>query len=147
MASITIRNLSMESKERLQRCAEQRGCSLEALVRSILDHAAEQALPASRFPHNLIALGRVWRGHRAVHARAPAASGTGRAAVIFVNTNVLPEVRLHALEPTVRQELRDLLYAVLLQAEADAHAGRSPGGHPSVGAGGRGSAGGGSGPW
>ena len=56
MASITIRNLSAESKARLRRRAEQRGCSLEALVRSILDDAAEEAAPAGRFPHNLIAL-------------------------------------------------------------------------------------------
>ena len=56
MASITIRNLSAESKARLRQHAEQRGCSLEALVRSILDHAAEETSSASRFPHNLIAL-------------------------------------------------------------------------------------------
>ncbi len=55
MASITIRNLSAESKARLRRRAEQHGCSLEALVRSILDHAAEEASSAGRFPHNLIA--------------------------------------------------------------------------------------------
>ena len=41
MASITIRNLSPESKARLRRQAEERGCSLEALARSILDRAAE----------------------------------------------------------------------------------------------------------
>ena len=56
MASITIRNLSAESKARLRQHAEQRGCSLEALVRSILDRAAEAAPPTSSFPHNLIAL-------------------------------------------------------------------------------------------
>ena len=56
MASITIRNLSAESKARLRRCAEQRGWSLEALVRSILDQAAEETSSAGRFPHNLIAL-------------------------------------------------------------------------------------------
>jgi len=56
MASITIRNLSAESKARLRRRAEQRGCSLEALVRSILDHAADEPSSAGRFPHNLIAL-------------------------------------------------------------------------------------------
>ena len=56
MASITIRNLSAESKARLRRRAEQRGCSLEALVRSILDGAAEEAPSANSFPHNLIAL-------------------------------------------------------------------------------------------
>ena len=56
MASITIRNLSPESKTRLRQRAEERGCGLEALVRSILDDAAEQAAPAGTFPHNLIAL-------------------------------------------------------------------------------------------
>ena len=56
MASITIRNLSAESKARLRRHAEQRGCSLEALLRSILDRAAEEAPAADSFPHNLIAL-------------------------------------------------------------------------------------------
>ncbi len=55
MASITIRNLSAESKTRLKRRAEERGCSLEALARSILDQAAE-APAATGFPHNLIAL-------------------------------------------------------------------------------------------
>ncbi len=56
MASITIRNLSAESKVRLRRRAEQRGCRLEALVRSILDAAAAEAAPTGSFPHNLIAL-------------------------------------------------------------------------------------------
>ena len=56
MASITIRNLSAESKARLRRQAEERGCSLEALARSILDRAAEETRPASKFPYNLIAL-------------------------------------------------------------------------------------------
>ena len=56
MASITVRNLSAESKARLQQRAEQRGCSLEALVRSILDQAAEEKPTATRFPHDLIAL-------------------------------------------------------------------------------------------
>ena len=56
MASITIRNLSPESKARLRRRAEQRGCSLEALARSILDQAAEDTPVATGFPHDLIAL-------------------------------------------------------------------------------------------
>ena len=57
MASITIRNLSEESKARLRRQAERRGCSLEALVRSILDQAAAVgSAPAVRFPHNLMAV-------------------------------------------------------------------------------------------
>ena len=56
MASITIRNLSPESKARPGRRAEERGCTLDALARSILDQAAEGAPPATRFPHDLIAL-------------------------------------------------------------------------------------------
>ena len=56
MASITIRNLSQESKERLRRRAARRGCSLEALVRSILDSAAEEAIVSTGFPHDLIAV-------------------------------------------------------------------------------------------
>ncbi len=42
MASIMICNLSAESKARLRQHAERRGCSLTALVRSILDRAAER---------------------------------------------------------------------------------------------------------
>ena len=56
MASITIRNLSPESKAKLRRRAEQRGCSLEALARSILDQAAEDTSVATGFPDDLIAL-------------------------------------------------------------------------------------------
>ena len=56
MASITIRNLSPESKAKLRRRAKQRGCSLEALARSILDEAAEDTPVATGFPHDLIAL-------------------------------------------------------------------------------------------
>lgn len=56
MASITIRNLSAESKAKLRRRAQERGWSLEALARSILDHAAEEPSSAERFPHNLMAL-------------------------------------------------------------------------------------------
>ena len=56
IASITIRNLSAESKARLRQRAEQRGCSLEALVRSILDAAADEAPAGGSFPYNLIAL-------------------------------------------------------------------------------------------
>ena len=56
MASITIRNLSAESKERLRKRAESRGCSLEALARSILDRAARAPGPPTGFPHDLIAL-------------------------------------------------------------------------------------------
>lgn len=56
MASITIRNLSPESKAKLRRRAERRGCSLEALARSILDQAAENTSVATGFPDDLIAL-------------------------------------------------------------------------------------------
>ena len=56
MASITIRNLSPESKAKLRRRAERRGCSLEALARSILDQAAEDTSVATGFPDDLIAV-------------------------------------------------------------------------------------------
>ena len=56
MASITIRNLSAESKERLRRRAESSGRSLEALARSVLDQAAHEQEPISRFPHDLVAV-------------------------------------------------------------------------------------------
>ena len=56
MASITIRNLSPESKAGLRRRAEKRGCSVEALVRAVLDQAAEEVPATTGFPHNLIAL-------------------------------------------------------------------------------------------
>ena len=56
MASITIRNLSAESKERLRQHAEQRGCSLEALARMVLDQAAEESVSSTGFPHGLIAV-------------------------------------------------------------------------------------------
>ena len=56
MASITIRRLSQETKERLRLCANQRGCSLEALARSILDAATIDAEQNSNFPYNLISL-------------------------------------------------------------------------------------------
>ena len=56
MASITIRNLSQETKERLRLHAVRRGCSLEALARSILDSATVDTEQNSKFPYNLIAL-------------------------------------------------------------------------------------------
>ncbi len=56
MASITIRNLSQETKERLRLHAIARGCSLESLARSILDSATVETAPKSNFPYNLIAL-------------------------------------------------------------------------------------------
>lgn len=50
MASIRIRNLSSETKAKLGRRAEERGCSPEALARSILDQAAEETPPADIEP-------------------------------------------------------------------------------------------------
>lgn len=55
MASITIGNLSPESKAKLRRRAERRGCSLEAPARSILDQAEDTSV-ATGFPDDLIAL-------------------------------------------------------------------------------------------
>ena len=58
MASLTIRRLSDDTKERLRLRAVQSGCSLEALARTILDRAAEETAsrPKGRtFPYNLIA--------------------------------------------------------------------------------------------
>ena len=54
MAGITIRNLSAESKERLRQRADQRGCSLETLARSILDEAAGEPVQSTRLPHDLM---------------------------------------------------------------------------------------------
>ena len=54
MASLTIRNLSPESEERLRLRAERRGCTLEALARSILDGAADAMVTSKRFPYYLI---------------------------------------------------------------------------------------------
>ena len=57
MASITIRRLSDESKERLRKRAERSGCSLEALVRSILDQAAQEPIESTPpYPYNLMAV-------------------------------------------------------------------------------------------
>ena len=59
MASITIRRLSDESKERLRKRAERSGCSLEALARSILDRAAHdtpEPPEPERFPYNLMSV-------------------------------------------------------------------------------------------
>ena len=57
MASITIRRLSDESKERLRKRAERSGCSLEALARSILDQAAHEPIePTPPYPYNLMAV-------------------------------------------------------------------------------------------
>lgn len=56
VASITVRNLSAESKERLRQQARLSGCSLESFVRALLDQAARTPVPQSRFPHDLIAL-------------------------------------------------------------------------------------------
>ena len=56
MASITICNLSPESKARLRQRAEQRGAAPRPLARSILDQAAEDTPAATGFPHDLMAL-------------------------------------------------------------------------------------------
>ena len=56
MANVTIRNLSPESKERLRQRAEQRGCTLEALARMILEQAAGDSAASTEFPHDLIAV-------------------------------------------------------------------------------------------
>lgn len=54
MASIVVRNLSDDTKERLRRRAGRHKRSLEAEVRSILERAAQEAEPAGdageRFP-------------------------------------------------------------------------------------------------
>ena len=55
-ASITICNVTAEPKARLRPRAQQRGSSLEALTRSILDRAAEETPSARSFPQNLLAL-------------------------------------------------------------------------------------------
>ena len=57
MASITIRRLSDESKERLRKRAERSGCSIDALARSILDQAAHEPIQSSpAYPYNLMAV-------------------------------------------------------------------------------------------
>ena len=58
MASITVRKIPDETKTRLQVLARQRGQSIEAFVRGLLEQAAENSPPVNelRFPHNLIAL-------------------------------------------------------------------------------------------
>ncbi|NBC15401.1 MAG: toxin-antitoxin system antitoxin subunit [Gammaproteobacteria bacterium] len=58
MTSITIRNLSEETKARLRQQAAASGRSLEAYVRTLLDQAAgaPDPAPAARFPYDLVAL-------------------------------------------------------------------------------------------
>ena len=56
MASITVRNLSAESKERLRKRAQLSGLSLESFVRGLLDQAAGVPIVQSQFPHDLIAV-------------------------------------------------------------------------------------------
>lgn len=57
MASISIRRLSDESKERLRKRAERSGCSLEALAGSILDQAAHEPIESTPpYPYNLMAV-------------------------------------------------------------------------------------------
>ena len=54
MASLTIRHLPPESEEGLRRRAKLRGCTLEALDRSILDEASGANVASKRIPHYLI---------------------------------------------------------------------------------------------
>lgn len=56
MASITIRNLSDETMERLRKQAELSDRSLESFVQTLLEQAAQPPTPKLRFPHDLIAL-------------------------------------------------------------------------------------------
>ena len=56
MTSIAMRKLSAESKKRLRRRAESSGRSPEAPARSVLDQAAHEQEPISRFPHDLVAV-------------------------------------------------------------------------------------------
>jgi len=56
IVSLTIRTVSAESKERLPRRAERRGCRLETMARSILHDAAGEAVELARFRHDLIAV-------------------------------------------------------------------------------------------
>jgi plasmid stability protein len=58
MTSITVRNLSEETKTRLRQQAVASGRSLEAHVRTLLDQAAgaPSTVSAAHFPHDLIAL-------------------------------------------------------------------------------------------
>lgn len=58
MGSLTIRNLSDDTKVKLKEQAKVRGRSLEAYIRSLLDQAADTPpeLGKKVFPHDLIAL-------------------------------------------------------------------------------------------
>ncbi len=58
MTSLTIRNLSDDTKAKLKYQAKARGRSLEAHVRGLLDQAADTTLQQERnaFPYDLIAL-------------------------------------------------------------------------------------------
>lgn len=57
MASLTIRNVSDDTKEKLRDQANASGRSLEAYVRSLLDQAATRPRKGTKaFPHDLIAL-------------------------------------------------------------------------------------------
>jgi plasmid stability protein len=57
MASLTIRNLSDDTKVKLREQAKASGRSLEAYVRSLLDQAAARPRVGTKaFPHDLIAL-------------------------------------------------------------------------------------------
>ena len=69
MPSITIRNLSAESKEQLLKQAESSGCSVEALARSILYQAAHAPVPPTPLPRRHCSDNRVARAQY-THARA-----------------------------------------------------------------------------
>jgi plasmid stability protein len=58
MSSITIRNLSDDTKAKLKRQAQASGRSLEAHVRGLLDQAADRLSKQQTkgFPYDLIAL-------------------------------------------------------------------------------------------
>ena len=58
MTSITIRNLSVDTKARLKRQAKAAGRSLEAHVRDLLDQAADRFPEPEKnsFPYDLVAL-------------------------------------------------------------------------------------------
>ena len=88
MASITIRRLSDESKERLRKRAERSGCSLEALARSILDQAAHEPIESTPVSIQSDGGGRAGRRYRAVYPGARPEAETGRT-VILLDTHVV----------------------------------------------------------
>jgi plasmid stability protein len=56
MASLTIRNLSDDTKAKLKRQAAVSGRSLEAYVRGLLEQTADTAPQPQGFPYDLMAL-------------------------------------------------------------------------------------------